>query len=218
MYGAQTLVEPTGKPSRDRHRAARACSPTCSIVAENPLQNFKVLYGTGCVPAERQDGQGRARRRRQVHDQGRHRLRREAARSRTSRAWSRSRGGGGRWRGWGGDQGPGDLGTWGLLTIESSCRRPKIPSPALRAPRDTNILELSIEMRLYSRGGAESAEGWEAVGGAGNVRVIRGFRHYGLPITGASRKSRSFGDPRTRDYAGIPPPLPTGHRAPITDA
>ena len=78
MNGALTLSEPR------RSRSSSASSEPgmladLVIVDQNPLQNFKVLYGTGAVRLNDEDRQGRARRRREVDDQGRHRLRREAA-------------------------------------------------------------------------------------------------------------------------------------------
>ena len=48
------------------------------VVEENPLQDLKVLYGTGAIRVT-PDNKVDPRRRRQVHDQGRDRLRREEA-------------------------------------------------------------------------------------------------------------------------------------------
>ena len=77
MNGAITLAEPKGKaPEFGIVRAGMLADMV--IVDQNPLQNFKVLYGSGALQAERQDRPARASRRRKVHDQGWHRLRRQA--------------------------------------------------------------------------------------------------------------------------------------------
>ena len=78
LNGAQTLHEPKGKPI-DFGIIRPGLLADMVIVDQNPLENFKVLYATGAVKLERSEPPRRARRRRQVHHQGRHRLRREEA-------------------------------------------------------------------------------------------------------------------------------------------
>ena len=78
MNGALTLHEPQSKPLEFGVVRAGLLADMV-IVDQNPLQNFKVLYGTGAVRLNDKTGKAGARRRREVHDQGRHRLRREAA-------------------------------------------------------------------------------------------------------------------------------------------
>ncbi len=59
MNGALTLAEPKGKPLEFGVVRAGMLADMV-IVDQNPLQNFKVLYGTGARAAERQDRPGRS--------------------------------------------------------------------------------------------------------------------------------------------------------------
>ena len=92
LNGAQTLHEPKGKPI-DFGIIRPGLLADMVIVDQNPLENFKVLYATGAVKLDDQNRPGRARRRHQVHDQGRHRLRREEAGRRRGGASSSARSG-----------------------------------------------------------------------------------------------------------------------------
>ena len=78
MNGALTLAEPQRKPI-EFGVVRPGLLADMVIVDQNPLQNFKVLYGTGAVRLNDKTGKVGARRRHQVDDQGRHRVRREAA-------------------------------------------------------------------------------------------------------------------------------------------
>jgi hypothetical protein len=76
-HGAQALHEPKGKPI-DFGVVRAGLLADLVIVPENPIANLKVLYGTGAVRLN--DNAGKAERvgGHQVHDQGRHHLRRQA--------------------------------------------------------------------------------------------------------------------------------------------
>jgi imidazolonepropionase-like amidohydrolase len=65
MNGAQTLYEPKGvtDPPIGMVRVGKLADLV--IVKENPLQNFKTLYGTGTLRSEREDPEARSGRRRQ---------------------------------------------------------------------------------------------------------------------------------------------------------
>jgi cytosine/adenosine deaminase-related metal-dependent hydrolase len=71
MHAAQALHEPRNRPIEFGIVRAGLLADMV-VVDQNPLQNLKVLYGTGAVRLN-------ARGRHQVHDQGRHRVRRQAA-------------------------------------------------------------------------------------------------------------------------------------------
>ena len=90
MNGALTLAEPTGTPIEFGVVRAGLLADMV-IVDQNPLQNFKVLYGTGARPAERQDRQGRARRRRSSTRSRTASSTTRSSCSPTSRRWWRSR-------------------------------------------------------------------------------------------------------------------------------
>ena len=79
MNGAATLYEPMHKRAGDRRRARRDARRHGDRRSE-PAAELQDAVRERHDPAERQDRQGRARRRHQVDDQGRHRLRREEAR------------------------------------------------------------------------------------------------------------------------------------------
>ena len=78
MWGARTLYEPKGEaPPMGVVRTGMLADLV--ITTENPLSNLKTLYGTGHMrlnDADQSPGEGR---RREVHDQGRHCLRRAEA-------------------------------------------------------------------------------------------------------------------------------------------
>ena len=85
MHAAQALHEPKAA-SRCEFGVVRAgLLADMVIVDQNPLQNLKVLYGTGAVRLNDSTGPRRTRRRHQIHDQGRHRVRREKAARRCGR-------------------------------------------------------------------------------------------------------------------------------------
>ena len=53
MYGAQTLAQANRQGARDRRRAARACSPTCSIVDAESAREPQGALRHRLVPAQR---------------------------------------------------------------------------------------------------------------------------------------------------------------------
>ena len=84
LYGAQALHEPKGKPI-EFGIIRPGLLADLVIVDQNPLENLKVLYGTGTIKLNDETGNSGACRRRQVHHQGRHRLRFEEAAGRRRR-------------------------------------------------------------------------------------------------------------------------------------
>ena len=78
LFGAETLHEPKGK-SIEFGILRPGLKADLVITKENPLQNFKTLYGTGAVRVNDADQQARTRRRDRLRREGRHRLRREEA-------------------------------------------------------------------------------------------------------------------------------------------
>ena len=78
LHGAQALYEPKRKPIEFGVVRAGLLADLV-IVPENPIANLKVLYGTGAVRLNEKTGHVRTGGWHQVHDQGRHRVRRAAA-------------------------------------------------------------------------------------------------------------------------------------------
>ena len=90
INGAETLYEPMRRtPEIGVVREGMLADMV--IVDQNPLQNFKTLYANGTLRLNDKTGKVERVGRRQLDDQGRHRLRREEAARPTSRRWSRSR-------------------------------------------------------------------------------------------------------------------------------
>jgi hypothetical protein len=78
LHGAEAVHEPKG--TRIEFGTVRpGMLADLVLVEQNPLANFKVLYGTGHFRLNDDNRPARTRRRRPLHHQGRHRLRRARA-------------------------------------------------------------------------------------------------------------------------------------------
>ncbi len=92
LHAAQAIFEPRGEESQFGE-VREGLLADLIIIDEDPIQNPKVLYGTGHVRPN--DGRGKARegRGRQVHQQGWDHLRRQAAPGRCTRDGGSAEGG-----------------------------------------------------------------------------------------------------------------------------